>query len=144
MLLLLLAACTPATPPAFGAGRHYHGLLRVTERGPVVPALAAAMPSPRDTAVIELVIDSVRADSSFGQASVDWRRLGSTAGRVGSPGAPFDLEARQIADSLEVRLWPGATDSDVWLHGRRHGDSLVGVWTTTSGPRIAGTFAIAL
>ncbi len=139
---LALVACADAPGPALRPGRSYQATLVVTSRGPILPEVAAHLPKPRDTATASLVVDSARADSTFGHVQLDVHSLGTTGGDPLRRNAPYDFVAQTYDDSVELRLWPGATDQDVWLRGRIRNRSIQGAWETAYSPRLSGVFAI--
>ena len=141
---LTLVACASPSDSALRPGRSYRATLLVTNRGPILPEILAHLPEPQDTATVSLVVDSTSADSAFGRVQIDLHVLGTTGGNPIKPGALYDFEARTHDDSVELRLWPGATDQNVWLRGQVHDGALAGDWQTAYSPRVSGTFRIGL
>jgi hypothetical protein len=99
--------------------------------------------SRRKQVTLHLRVDSVQADTAFGEYVGELAALGVVVGQT--PLQPNRFQIAALGDSIELRLAPGAIDASVRLVGSQSGRRQIdGRWTSEAAPRAQGTFSLPL
>ena len=99
--------------------------------------------SRRKQVTLQLRVDSVQADTAFGEYVGELAALGVVVGQTPLRPNRFQLTSR--GDSVELRLEPAAIDASVRLLGSASGRRQIdGQWSSEAAPRAQGSFSLSL
>jgi len=129
--LVLHVSCSAGQRLDWRERGQYELQLVVTHRAPLTPSRIVSIGPIKDTAVIEISIDSVFHDSLFGQYGAVDPKFGIMFGSVLSP--PRILSGSVVERAFTITLSPHATDASLTLRGEDSTGNWVSLAHSDSG-----------